>query len=130
MSSDKNQKFSITKRVTSFGPAFSGLRVLFIEEHNSRIHVFVSLVYIVLGFYFKISGVEWILVMFSLGMLFVSELINTAIERMGDSVSPTHDHPEVGVAKDCAAASVLFSALLAALIGIIVFLPKILLMWK
>jgi len=117
-------KFSIKKRMQSFKYAFNGLRILLNGEHNSWIHIFVTICVLAAGFAFKISTGEWIAVIFCIGMVFALELVNTAIENMADFVSKEH-HESIKKIKDLAAGAVLVGAVAAAVIGLIIFLPKI-----
>ena len=119
------KKFSIKKRMHSFKYAFNGLQILLNSEHNSWIHLFASVCVLVAGFVFKISVGEWIAVIFCIGMVFALELVNTAIENMADFVSKEY-HQSIKKIKDLAAAAVFVGAVAAAIIGLIIFLPKIL----
>ena len=116
--------FSIKKRIQSFKYAFNGLRILINSEHNSWIHLFVTVCVLAAGFAFKITAGEWIAVIFCIGIVFALELVNTAIENMADFVSKEY-HPSIKKIKDLAAAAVLVGAVAAAVIGLIIFLPKI-----
>jgi diacylglycerol kinase len=119
-----SKPFSISQRLLSFKYAFAGLRTLFIEEHNARIHVIAALVAIVLGFVLKISGSEWIALISVMGLVFICELFNTSLEALADFAS-AEKHPQIKKVKDLAAAAVLISALAAFITGVILFLPKI-----
>lgn len=116
--------FSISDRLKSFKYAFAGLKTLFIEEHNARIHLIAALTAIALGFVLKISLNEWIALIVVIGLVFICELINTSLEEMADFASPGK-HPQIKKVKDLAAASVLISALVALIVGFIIFCPKI-----
>tara|TARA_R110002072_G_scaffold172042_1_gene325815 strand:+ start:12017 stop:12394 length:378 start_codon:yes stop_codon:yes gene_type:complete len=120
----KKQKFSFSKRVTSFSFAFKGLRVLFKEEHNSWMHLFLTGVVLILAISFKISTIEWALLVFATGFVFVSEILNSAIENLCNFMSPEKNE-QIGRVKDLAAGAVLFSALTSFAVGVIIFLPKI-----
>ncbi|HIP32070.1 MAG TPA: diacylglycerol kinase family protein [Crocinitomicaceae bacterium] len=118
------QKISFSKQLKSFHFAFNGLRILFREEHNSWIHLFLTFFAIVFGFLLKISVLEWVLLIFSIGFVFVSEIFNSAIENICDLIS-LENNPLIGKIKDLSAAAVLFSAITAFIIGTVIFLPKI-----
>jgi diacylglycerol kinase len=122
----KQEKFSIKKRLLSFPYAFNGLRILFREEHNSRIHLLAAIIAIIAGFIFNISALEWIAIILSIGMVFAFEILNSALENLADFASPGKNDL-IKKAKDLSAAAVLVSAIAALTVGIIVFLPKILL---
>jgi len=119
------EKFSITKRLRSFGYAFNGLKILIREEHNARIHLITAVVAITAGFCLHISALEWIAIVFAIGFVITLEIINSAIENIADFVSP-EKHDTIKKIKDLAAAGVLISSITALIIGLIVFLPKIL----
>ncbi len=120
----KDEKFSIGKRVRSFGYAFEGMRTLLRDEHNSRIHLAAMIVAIVLGFLLGISATEWCVVALCCGCVLMAEAMNSAVEAIADLVSPEF-HPLIKKAKDVAAAGVLMMAIAAAVAGIVIFLPKI-----
>jgi len=70
------QKFSIKKRIKSFGYALNGLRILLFEEHNSRIHLVAALCAIPIGIILKISTIEWVAIVFAIGFVITVEIIN------------------------------------------------------
>ncbi|MBQ4477744.1 MAG: diacylglycerol kinase family protein [Bacteroidales bacterium] len=119
-----NEKFSVRKRIKSFSYAFAGLRVLFREEHNARIHAVAAVLAVAMGFLFRISPMEWIAVAIVIGMVFAAEIINSSIERTADFVKAERDDRKRDI-KDLGAAAVLVCAIAAAVVGIIIFLPKI-----
>ena len=118
------KKFSIKKRILSFKFAFRGFVHLFKEEHNAWIHALAALVAIVMGTIFKVSVTEWIAIVFAIAIVFLSELINSSIENIVDLLHPEKD-PRAGKIKDLAAAAVLIASIAALVIGILIFLPKI-----
>ncbi len=120
-----NENFTLYKRLRSFGFAFNGLKILFREEHNARIHLLAAVVVIIAGFCFHISILEWMVVVLAIGLVITMEIINSAIENMADFVSPER-HEKIKKIKDLAAAGVLVSAITALIIGMIIFVPKIL----
>jgi diacylglycerol kinase len=121
----KQQSFSIKKRIRSFGYALNGLKILVQEEHNARIHLFVTICVVVAGIALKISITEWIDVVFAIGFVIALEAINSSIENIADFVSP-EKHNWIKKIKDISAAGVLIASIAAAVIGIIIFIPKIL----
>jgi diacylglycerol kinase len=120
----KSEKFSFRKRLKSFKYAFNGLKVMFLEEHNSRIHLVAAILAIVAGFLLRISATEWALLSIVIGFVFISELFNSALENLADHLSPGKSE-NIGKAKDLAAAAVLVSAFIALVTGCVIFLPKI-----
>jgi len=119
------QRFSLAKRMKSFKYAFNGLKILLREEHNSRIHFFVAICVVIAGFVLKISSTEWIAIVFAIGLVISLEIINSTIENIADFISP-EKHVQIKKIKDLAAASVLVCTMAAAVIGFLVFTPKIL----
>jgi diacylglycerol kinase len=120
----KPQSFSFLKQLHSFIHAWRGLKILLKNEHNARIHLVIALLVISAGFIFQLSGTEWCLVSLSIGLVFMAELFNTAIEYLCNHVSPGH-HEQIGIIKDLTAAAVLMIAISAVTTGLIIFLPKI-----
>lgn len=119
------EKFSLKKRLLSFGYAFAGLKTLFREEHNAWIQAAAAIAVIIAGFFFRISPTEWIAVVLAIGAVVASEAFNSAIERLSDVVQPERDE-RIKTVKDLSAGAVLSSAIAAAAVGVIVFFPKIL----
>jgi diacylglycerol kinase (ATP) len=124
MKTSNSKPFSISDRIKSFGYALEGLRSFFKTQHNAWIHVVATLVVIIAGFMFKVSSMEWIALSFAIALVFISELFNTAIEFLCDKVSPEFD-PRIKLVKDISAAAVLIAAMVAVVIGAIVFVPKV-----
>jgi diacylglycerol kinase len=104
--------------------AFRGMYVLAKTTRHLFIHLLSALIVIILGFYFKVSSLEWIALVFAIGFVFVTEALNTAIEIDIDLTSPEY-HPYARDIKDVAAAAVLLSVFMAIVVGLIIFLPKI-----
>ena len=101
-----------------------GLVLMMKTQHNAWIHFMAALLVIFLSFWFKISGMEWMFVILAIGLVFMAELTNTAMETMIDIVSPEKQE-KAGRVKDLAAGSVLVAAITALIIGLIIFIPKI-----
>ncbi len=118
------EHFSLKKRIESFKYAFNGLKILVKEEHNSRVHLFAMIFVIIAGSIFDISKNEWIAVIFAVGFVTATELINSAIEYMADFIYPER-HDAIKRIKDLAAGAVLISALSALLTGLLIFIPKV-----
>lgn len=118
------KKYSLKKRLLSFKYAFDGFRTLLKEEANARIHTAISLIVITLGFALEINANEWISICFAIGLVISMEAINTAIENLADFVSPQKNEL-IKKAKDVSAFAVLFCAIIAVIIGLIIFIPKI-----
>ena len=118
------EKFSFMKRLISFRYAFNGLKILIKEEHNARIHLFIACCVLIAGAVIKISTIEWIVVIFCICLVFALELINSAIEKTVDFVS-IEKNETIKKIKDLSAGAVLIAAIASAIIGLMIFLPKI-----
>ena len=117
-------KFSLRKRIKSFTYAFSGLRLVFAHEHNAWIHAVATICVVVAGFLFRISLLEWTVVVICIAMVISAEIINSSLERMADFVQPEMDN-RIKEIKDLGAAAVLVCAIASVIVGIVIFLPKI-----
>jgi diacylglycerol kinase len=111
------------KRIKSFGYAFRGIKTVFATEANMKIHLVIAILVVICGFFFRISVTEWLLCLLCFGLVLSLEMINTAIEKTIDLVSPEY-HSLAEKAKDAAAGAVLISAIIAAIVGLIIFIPK------
>lgn len=111
------------KRILSFKYAFKGIGWAFAEP-NFRIHVAAASAAALLGLWLNISGVEWCLVLLCFACVMTAEAMNSALEKLTDLVSPGH-HELAGRSKDMAAGAVLISAVMAAAVGCVIFLPKL-----
>jgi diacylglycerol kinase len=110
--------------VQSFVDAGRGVRTVLRTEWNFRIHFAIFILIIASGFFFHITAGEWLAIVLSAGLVFMAEVFNTALEYLADAVHPEVDRG-IGMAKDAAAGGVLIAAVAAALVGAIVFLPKV-----
>lgn len=119
-----NEKFSLRARANSFGYAFKGIRNLLRYEHNAIIHLAATVVIIILGVWLELQRWEWVAIVMAMGFVWVTEILNTCVERIMDFIS-TEKHPTIGVIKDLAAAAVLIAAFSAIVVGAIIFIPKI-----
>lgn len=117
----KNRKSPLYK---SFGYAFRGIGVTIRDERNIKIHLFVTALVIIAGFVLHISYTEWLICLLLFALVISLELVNTAVEAVVDLVTQERK-PLAGKAKDTAAGAVLWSAIIAAVIGCAIFLPKI-----
>lgn len=121
----KDKSFPNKKRFTnSFRYAWCGIKTAFKEEQNLKVHMIATGLVLLFGFLFKISYVEWLICLILIGMVISLEIINTAIEATVDLACPKID-PKAKVAKDAASGAVLVMAIISAIIGGMIFLPKI-----
>jgi diacylglycerol kinase (ATP) len=111
--------------VMKFVVAFRGIYLAVRHERSCWIHAALSILIVLAGAFFRISPVEWCLLILCAVSVWAAELLNTAIERLSEVVEPRND-PRVGALLDIAAGAVLMTALGATVVGIVLFLPKIL----
>lgn len=116
--------FSLKNRISSLAYAFRGLVFFIKREHNAWIHLGVSLAVVILGFTYHISATEWMFLVFTIGLVFIAEAFNTALEVDMNLTSPGF-HPFARDVKDIAAGGVLVAAFVAFIVGSIIFLPKL-----
>ena len=115
----------LKERGRSFKYAFAGIKNAVCTQRNARIHLVAAIVAVTCGIILEISVIEWMFVVVAIGFVITAEIINTAIEKLVDLVSPERQE-KAGIVKDLSAGAVLIASLMAFLIGSIIFIPKIL----
>lgn len=121
----KHQQTSfISGRIKSVTYAVKGFYLLITTEHSIMVQLSISALMCILGFYLKISAVEWMFQILAIGLVLTAESLNTAIEAICDYIQPNFDK-KIGFIKDIAAGAVTFAALTAVVIGAIIYLPKL-----
>jgi diacylglycerol kinase len=113
--------------IKSFSYAYDGVKAALKKEPNFRLHILFALLAIILGLYLELSFVELAVLAITIWFVLILELINTTLEAIVNLVSPKI-RPHAKMAKDVSAAAVLFSAILSVIIGILLFLPKIIML--
>ena len=108
----------------SFKAAFEGIESTYKREQNIKIHSVIAVIVLIGGLLFKISYIEWLVCLVLIGFVLMAEFFNTAIEYVVDLASP-EIHPLAKAAKDTASAGVLMMAIISAIIGCVIFVPKI-----
>ena len=111
-------------RARSFGHAFRGWWHVVRTQRNAWIHVFVTLVVVVIGSWVRLGIRDWAVIILTTAMVFITEFLNTAIEVVVDLASP-QQHPLDKVAKDVGAGAVLIAALAAVLVGLLILGPPL-----
>ena len=117
-------KSMVRKFFRSFGYAFSGIAYAFNTQFNFKFHTAAVVLVSTTGCYFRLTIPEWLWIISAIGFVLITELLNTAIEVLVDLVSPAY-HEKAKIVKDVAAGAVLISAVLSVLIGLLIFIPKI-----
>lgn len=119
LASGKQQKFS-----KAFTYAWKGIQQFFLYDRNGRIHLGAAIAALMAGFVFKVSNVEWLVLLLCIAMVIACEMINAAIEKLCDVVHKDF-HPAIKVIKDVSAGAVLWVSIISILMGAVIFIPKI-----
>lgn len=108
----------------SFPHAFAGVAFVLRTQTNAWVHAVATGAVCILAFIVRVDQMEWCALILAIGMVWAAEAANTAVELLADAVHP-EPHPLIGRAKDVGAGAVLFASIAAAIVGLIVFLPKL-----
>jgi diacylglycerol kinase (ATP) len=104
--------------------AITGVKMFLMQERNAKIHTAATIIVLSLGCFLSINKMEWIVLLFCISFVFITEMLNTAIEKTLDFYTIKHE-PRIAFIKDVAAGAVLIAALTSTIIGAIIFIPKI-----
>jgi diacylglycerol kinase len=116
--------FNTGKLMRSFAYAFKGIRSAVFSQQNFRIHLLAALCVVAGGIIIRLSAMEWCILPIVIFFVFAMELMNTAVEKLVDFISPGQDE-RAGAIKDLSAAAVLVAAAAALIAGLLIFLPKL-----
>lgn len=108
----------------AFGYAISGIRHFVKNDRNGKIHLATVVPISIAGWFFRIPLVEWCILLICYAIVISLEMCNHAIEQLCDAVHESH-HPLIKISKDVAAGAVLWSVIIAVIIGLLIFIPKI-----
>ncbi len=122
MEFEKDNSF-FSGRLKSIGFAFKGAFKLITTEHSVMVQSSLAVLLIIAGFVFDISREEWMMQILAFGLVLGIESLNTAIEKIADFIHPEFHH-KIGFIKDIAAGAVLFAALAAIAVGLLIYVPK------
>ena len=114
----------ITGRIKGGGYAIKGAWLLLRHEPSIQVQFVLAVLVTIAGFYFDITATEWILQLLAIGLVMATEGVNTAIENIADFVHADY-HVKIGRIKDVAAGAVFFAAIIAFIIGLIIYLPYV-----
>ncbi|MFL7814182.1 MAG: diacylglycerol kinase family protein [Anaerolineales bacterium] len=118
------EKKRFGSRIRAILIALDGLKQVLISEPNARIHALITLAVFTAAGFFRISRQEWIALGLTVGLVWVAEVFNTAVEKLVDLTNP-EIHPTAKAIKDISAGAVLVSALTAVLVGVLIFGPRL-----
>lgn len=122
MAFQKDNSF-FTGRLKSIGFAFKGAIKLISTEHSVMVQSSLAVLMIIAGFYFEIDRYEWMMQILVFGLVLGIESMNTAVEKMADFIHPEF-HDRIGFIKDIAAGAVMFAAIAAVAVGLLIYVPK------
>jgi len=115
----KNSSF-----IKSFNNAISGIKYAVKNERNMKIHTIFAIIALLLSIFYNIKGIEFLMVCLAIALVLVCEMFNTAMEVLVDIITDVY-HPKAKIIKDVAAGAVVFSAILALIVGYVVFFDRI-----
>lgn len=113
----------LVKRLKGIKYAIKGALLLIKNEASIQVQAIVAIGVTIAGFYYEISGVEWIIQILAIGLVMGIEGLNSAIEELADFIHPDF-HSKIGHVKDVAAGAVFFAAMAAVIIACIIYIPK------
>ena len=122
MGFEKDNSF-FSGRLKSVGFAVKGALKLITTEHSVMVQSSLAVLLIIAGFYFKIDRYEWMMQILAFGLVLGVESLNTAVEKIADFIHPEY-HERIGFIKDIAAGAVMFAALAAIAVGLLIYVPK------
>jgi diacylglycerol kinase len=112
----------IKKHLASYRYAFRGIWLAFRSENNMIIHLAAAVAVLLVNYLLRVTVTEWLITLILIGLAWMAEIFNTAIEKLADRVSKDHD-PLIGQAKDLAAGAVLIICLIAVVCAGVIYLP-------
>ncbi|KQS91755.1 diacylglycerol kinase family protein [Chryseobacterium sp. Leaf394] len=118
---DINDNF-LKGRAKSLKYTFKGAYLLLKTEHSIMTQAFVGVIFIVLGFYFKITKFEWMFQILGFGLILTAESLNTAVEKLCDFVHPDY-HKKIGFVKDIASGAMIFAVISVLILLAIIYFP-------
>ena len=113
----------ILNRIKAFKYAAKGFWILITSEHSIIAQVIIGIIMTIIGFVMHLSATEWMIQVMAIGLILVAESLNTAIEKMADFIHPEY-HKQIGRIKDISAGAAFFAAIIAIIIGLIIYVPK------
>lgn len=123
---DKRKQIQNKTFFSSMHYATDGLKTSLVEEKNMKRHIFFGILALLAGIILKITSYEWLWIIAAIFLVIFSEILNTAIENLVDLVTDFEYHPIAKKVKDMMAGAVLLMSIFAIIIGMIIFIPKLL----
>ncbi len=120
---------SLKKHTVSFRHALDGVIYTFRTQPNFQVHTFFATLAVAAGFFFRITSAEWAVIVFIIGLVLVAEMINTSIEAVVD-LHTEKFHELARISKDVSAGMVLITATMAVITGFLIFLPRLVTLFR
>lgn len=114
----------IINRLRAVKYAAKGFWILITTESSIQAQIVITIIVTFAGFILNISATEWLFQIMAIGLVLVAESLNTALEHTADFIHP-NKHKKIEIIKDIAAGAVFFAAVTAIIIGLIIYLPKL-----
>ncbi|WP_234735866.1 diacylglycerol kinase family protein [Tellurirhabdus bombi] len=119
-----NPWIDIRKNLRSFRFAFAGIHALFRYENNAKIHLLAAFAVVFISFWLDLTRAEWAIILTQIGLVWMAEAFNTAVEKLADVASPDY-HPQIKAVKDISAGAVLLVVLVAVVVGLLILGEKL-----
>ena len=119
-----NENGFIHARFQAIKIALAGIKYVLITQPNTRIHAAFTLAVFIFAGVLNLPRLEWIILLLTVGMVWIAEIFNTAVEIVVDFVNPDYD-PKAKIIKDISAGAVLVSVLVSILVGLLIFGPPL-----
>ncbi|MGB5364230.1 MAG: diacylglycerol kinase family protein [Aureibaculum sp.] len=110
-------------RLRSVKFAIRGAWLLITTEHSIMVQFGIAIIMTIVGFIVQLTAIEWMFQLLSIGLVIVAESLNTGLEKLSDFIHPDY-HKKIGFIKDISAGAATFAAIIAIIIGLIIYLPK------
>jgi diacylglycerol kinase (ATP) len=110
-------------RIRSVKFAIRGAWLLITTEHSIMVQFGIAIIMTIVGFIVQLTAIEWMFQLLSIGLVIVAESLNTGLEKLSDFIHPDY-HKKIGFIKDISAGAATFAAIIAIIIGLIIYLPK------
>jgi len=118
-----NERNFFLNRLKSIRYAAKGFCILITSELSIIAQIGIGIIMTIIGFLMDLSATEWLFQIMAIGLILVAESLNTAIEKMADFIHPEY-HKQIGRIKDISAGAAFFAAIIAVIIGLIIYVPK------
>ena len=115
---------SIRKHLTSYRYAMHGISLAFRHEHNMRLHAIAAVAVLLINYLLKVSRTDWLITLILIGLVWMAEVFNTAIERLADRITKDRDLL-IGEVKDMSAGAVTIICVFAVACALIIYLPYV-----